>query len=832
MKNSTVHSETTKAPTSTPAEGDSHSPPPRSEGAPTPSLKPGPAAHGPLSDSRSPARPGISNRTLRENGITITELDPSGGYGFLIPYFYEGGEYGRSQVWDEATPDGFKRERLARPAGGRKYSQPMGSAPHIYFPADLQKAIRKAGYLVITEGEFKALALVEAGYPAIGIGGIYNFQKDGVLLLDFVEFLDCLNRENLKLSVLYFLGDADTALNHAFAAAATKMREQLAAVVVGLPIRLPRMPVRDLETRKGIDDAKAAMSQREFDVYMKELLNEAVELTDDLDQEDLTALLFNREEEAVRDLIASATPAKKIRYRDKLAALANHVRPEVADDMAEFAIETGLVKKKSHFKGARERQREKFDQEMAKKNRADATLVKVHYAPSSKKNYLYQTASGDFTFVDRTGARNYLISKGFSQKGPKAGRLSEVDQIITQGESFPLGYAGPVGGRRAGLYQENGMRILVPRGPDLLKPEKGDWPTLASFLTSKFNQGLEAEEGGGHGCFKEQFPFFLGWLSRAVGDLYTHDGRFQPNQALVLCGRVNVGKNIIQDIVTEALGRRKADPFAYMEGTSGFNGELIEAEHWQVADQQTSTKYVDRARLAACIKQTCVNASMRVNAKFSQPINIEFFRRLTISLNDEPDALRVLPPLTPDFEDKLMILHVLPGLPFGHGRAFTTYRDWWPQVVAEMPAFVHYLACEHAVAPEHHDLRYGVRSHKDPEIRRRINIQSPEECFLEIVDQCVFAVRTTTWIGTARELHQEIFSFSQSRELEIIGCTGPNKVGQFLAKLMIRRPERFEPSTTVNGLKRYRILPPQVESPLTASQGEELSTGGSCLQAA
>jgi len=255
-----------------------------------------------------------------------------------------------------------------------------------------------------------------------------------------------------------------------------------------------------------------------------------------------------------------------------------------------------------------------------------------------------------------------------------------------------------------------------------------------------------------------------------------------------------------------------------MEGTSSFNGELLEAEHWMVADENTSTKNNDKEKLKASIKQASVNEGIRINAKFGKPIFVKCFRRHTISINDEPEALRVLPNLSSGFDDKLMILHVLPGLPFGPDKELKDYQAWWTNIKEELPAFVHELLNEHVIEAEHSDHRYGVVSFKDPEILNRIQNQSPEARLGEIIDQELFWRRTSLWEGTARDLYRDISTPSMIPELGYIGCTNVNKLGQLMGKLMALRPERFQPTTTVKGILRYRILPPPQPCPQVATE--------------
>lgn len=113
------------------------------------------AANGPRS-----ARPGDLHRLA---GRPV----PDGTSGLVIPY---GG------------CDGFCRVRLFPPivtTDGReqKFGKPAGSPVRLYIPAGVRETLADPERSIsITEGEVKALALTQAGFPAVAIGGVYNFR--------------------------------------------------------------------------------------------------------------------------------------------------------------------------------------------------------------------------------------------------------------------------------------------------------------------------------------------------------------------------------------------------------------------------------------------------------------------------------------------------------------------------------------------------------------------------------------------------------------------------------------------------------------------------------
>lgn len=67
---------------------------------------------------------------------------------------------------------------------------------------------------------------------------------------------------------------------------------------------------------------------------------------------------------------------------------------------------------------------------------------------------------------------------------------------------YPVDYAGPLAGRRAGRREVNGTRILVTESPKLIIPEKGDWSGLGKIFDRMFGP--------------EQIDYFYSWYRRVL----------------------------------------------------------------------------------------------------------------------------------------------------------------------------------------------------------------------------------------------------------------------------------------------------------------------------
>jgi hypothetical protein len=136
-------------------------------------------------DNGEVCRPGVSALFLRRNGIRhVDEMEAElrVGYkkaGILIPY----SGLNVSQLMVNGRH--YCRLRLDRPTSDAKYLSPRDSGSQLYIP----QGAPFGPELVICEGEFKSLALAEAGVRAVAIGGISSAMPEGELLPDLSKIL-------------------------------------------------------------------------------------------------------------------------------------------------------------------------------------------------------------------------------------------------------------------------------------------------------------------------------------------------------------------------------------------------------------------------------------------------------------------------------------------------------------------------------------------------------------------------------------------------------------------------------------------------------------------
>lgn len=354
-------------------------------------------------------------------------------------------------------------------------------------------------------------------------------------------------------------------------------------------------------------------------------------------------------------------------------------------------------------------------------------------------------------------------------------------------------FAGPLAGMARGLHEASGSKVLVTTSPAIIPAAPGEWPTLRAVIDGLLGADPEAGEN--------QVKVFLGWLKFARESVMT--GRRRPGQVMALAGPRNCGKSLLIDIVELALGGRRANPYPYFTGRTQFNADLAGAELLAIDDEAGSTDIRARKNLAASIKSNLFSGSVRVEGKHKTGFSFGPCWRVMIALNDEPEALLVLPPITEDIADKLTVLrcHRRP-LPMP-AHTLDERDAFFATLKMELPALLDWLL---AYDPPGHlrEERCGVAHFHHPAILDALRELSPEGALSDLIDTAERAGGIALpWVGTAAELRGLLTACtSTARDADkLLGNWAP-AAGSYLAKLEGQRVERL---TMRDGIQRWKI---------------------------
>ena len=665
-------------------------------------------------------RPGISGETLETHQIVRVDEKESKfktgirASGLLIPYFC----CKRKLVW--CNSHDFFRIRLDDPIEGMKYHQRKGSGVHPYLPLGLWDLINEdVDSLVVVEGEFKALSLIEAGIPAVGISGFYGFADGDFLVRELSLLFD-----RFCPSEILFLGDSDTSVNWQFSDAAVKLKSILRNK--GRIFRLPRLP---LDGPKGIDDLREKClresenpetGRANFLRRWESMKADAVEVTSDLGPDDLALILFRQ----VVGSLPSVSGERKTWTLKKLAALASSLGVTEANEVREAVEEMGVGKREFNAMVTDVKKRN------AKKSKEsffefDVEMEDVWFAPYSRMYWILE--NGNWIPMDEKSISRWLLDKGVSGKVAEGARQSQLaESLLGIQTKKTIDADMPLAGYLKGVRRIGDARILVAREANQISAVKGDWD-LVRDLVEALLKDVDGSMTPVY-VFYEWTKIFLDCLETEI---------FRNGQALVLAGPIDCGKSLLQNLLTILFGGREGRPYQYASGGTSFNADLARAEHLVIEDEASEGDWTVRKKTGALLKQYAANKMTRVHPKGKDAYVVELLNRLTMTMNDDSRSLGILPPIDESLSDKIILLQAhkrdLPRKP----QDSEEYEAFRKDLEDRLPAFKHYLMYEFNCPEELKSPRFGVVAHHDPGLFAALSDFSPEERFQALLECCV-----------------------------------------------------------------------------------------------
>lgn len=420
------------------------------------------------------------------------------------------------------------------------------------------------------------------------------------------------------------------------------------------------------------------------------------------------------------------------------------------------------------------------------------------YYDAARKEYLFPRPDGSWLRLSMAQARRHLKAMGFDSRTGTGQSVSPLDAALNELElNCAVDYAGPLAGHRAGLYPMCGCQILVTQAPKLATPSQGEWDNIRHLFGSLF------------GVDSHQCNVFIAWLHIAIDSLYAGEPR--PGQALALCGPKNCGKSLLQNLITLIMGGRVAKPYQFAFGLTQFNADLFPCEHLCIEDEQASTHMNIRRAFGTFVKGIAANEVHRLHAKNRDAITLQPHWRATISVNDEPENLMVLPPLDESMLDKITILQCRqPAMPFNDGSP-AGRREYWERLVSEAPAFIFDLL-RWEIPPELRCERYGVKAFQHPDLVEALLELSSERQLLTLIDLAQLTADGSDWQGTAVDLERVLrWDESTRRDADKL-FSWKAAAGVFLGRLAQTNPDRVSRLPREHGGQRRWVIRPPADS--------------------
>jgi hypothetical protein len=245
-----------------------------------------------------------------------------------------------------------------------------------------------------------------------------------------------------------------------------------------------------------------------------------------------------------------------------------------------------------------------------------------------------------------------------------------------------------------------------------------------------------------------------------------------------------------------------------MTEQTNFNKDLTGAEHWQIEDPASTTDMRARRKFGNMLKDATVVRDISIHQKGKDALSLPIFRRVTLSVNDEPENLSVVPPLDGSILDKIFLFRCSPAN-VGEDR-----KAIWAKVMAEIPVIRGWLLALPAVPKDQRDNRFGVRAWHHPALMEELSNLSAETRLLQAIDQTLFDDKKEKFqapeefksVELEKLLRESPYGFSVEKLLHF-----GNACGAYLARLAKTQPERV--SKRMKQGHAYWIIKPPAKPP-------------------
>jgi hypothetical protein len=328
----------------------------------------------------------------------------------------------------------------------------------------------------------------------------------------------------------------------------------------------------------------------------------------------------------------------------------------------------------------------------------------------------------------------------------------------------------------------------------------------------------------------EGFPRLANWLGYAFPAVPGVDGAADPNRqlnhllaftrhfylgalhqepqrglALFLAGPASAGKNFFNKAVLGRLMGGSQDASKYLMSEDKFNDMLFGVAHWRIDDAIASTDEKEQRRFSQMVKQVVANDSLVYRRMYSGGRDIEWIGRVVVTMNDDPESLRVLPQTDIHILDKIMLLK-LQSQP-GPGWEMTD-----AQIDAELPFFAAFL--RDWVPPAYclpADPRFGVAAYAHPDLLASANSTNVTASFEELLTlwrEWYFAPGAAgedlaSWVGNPTELGSAI-TLNEGLRHSVGRAYSAVQIGIHLSKLV----KQGRPYLVRLADRRYEIARP------------------------
>ncbi len=389
----------------------------------------------------------------------------------------------------------------------------------------------------------------------------------------------------------------------------------------------------------------------------------------------------------------------------------------------------------------------------------------------------------------------YLRSLGLSTKKTDV-RLSEVEEALLSAQTTcRVDSAAPCVFQGEGVVWHNQSRILNTARCKVLAPAKkiglawGEgFRWTAQFIDELFDP--------------TQREIFLAWLKRFYVGCW--ENRLEDGQTLFISGATGRGKTYLSRCVIAKMVGGFGDPSDYLNDSNIFTDDIDGQALWCVDDNVSGGSEGKKLTFGEKVKKLTSGTGLVGRRFYEKRVSLPWHGRIVVTLNEDPEALRVIPNTEQSIMDKITLLKCSPGAP-----AFLSLSGNAGRADQELPFLCRWLI-EHV--PGGHVVgtsRYGVKEYHHPDLLAAARSGENSTAVGELVD--VFADEWfkdagsgDAWEGTTIALMADLSARQLAETLRMTVGSSTQAFGRALSKLASKSGSPIE-KTIVDGKAWWRI---------------------------
>ena len=388
------------------------------------------------------------------------------------------------------------------------------------------------------------------------------------------------------------------------------------------------------------------------------------------------------------------------------------------------------------------------------------------------KNYFVRLESGEFFMALKDEAKLDLRARhGLSARTDKNQELSEVDKAFYMIHNEKrVDAALPFAMVKQHIVRYDNQTYFNTSNIRCMKPAEGEqkwgenFPVMADWMDTIFGE--------------EQLKYEIAWLHCAYKGALL--GKPEKGHAHFLVGEPNCGKTLYNTTVLAGLFGGHIKASEYLVGKQDtFNEHLFTKFLWTVDDEAPTASKAMHTSFTAKIKEHVANNEFLMHGKFKTPGRAKWCGRLSITLNDDPVSLRILPDLDMSVKDKVMIFRMKP-----FGKFTRTFKD---QIQKELPYFAKFVH-DFVIPDEMLDVRFGVRAYIEESIQDISEADSQWGPIVELLRMFreiyydKHNAEEKDWVGTTSDLMMRLSGIERANIL--LRDVNPNRLGWGLRHLL------------------------------------------------